>query len=179
MGESSCRAIDLALADCKKTRFCAGEPRGGLDDRIEHRLQIEGRAADDLKHVARRGLVFERFLKFARAGLQFTEQPRIFHCNDGLRGEVLQQQDLFLSEWTDLLPVDADHPEQPIVLPQRDCDIAAAAEVCLRPDWRHPAASHFFGEISDADDVLTLNNSVARRAWCWGYGLPRGLDVLG
>ena len=46
------------------------KPRGGLDHRVEHRLQIERRAADDLQHVAGRGLVFQRFLKIGRAGLQ-------------------------------------------------------------------------------------------------------------
>ena len=35
------------------------KPRGGFDQRIEHRLQIEGRAADDLQHVAGRSLVFQ------------------------------------------------------------------------------------------------------------------------
>ena len=89
MGESSCRAIDLALADCKKTRFCAGEPRGGLDDRIEHRLQIEGRAADDLEHIAGCSLVFERFFEIMRALTQFAEQSRVFHRDDRLRGKVL------------------------------------------------------------------------------------------
>jgi hypothetical protein len=57
---------------------------------VEHRLQIKGRAADRLQHVAGRGLVFERFLKVASALAQFAEQPRILHRDHGLRREVLQ-----------------------------------------------------------------------------------------
>ena len=34
-------------------------------------MHIGGRTADDVEHVAGRGLVFERFLELARAGLQF------------------------------------------------------------------------------------------------------------
>jgi hypothetical protein len=47
-----------------------------------------GRAADDVEHLAGRGLVFERFFEVARARLQFAEQPRILHRNDRLRREV-------------------------------------------------------------------------------------------
>src|SRR5260370_39928344 len=36
------------------------------DYRFQHRLQIERRAADDLEHIAGRGLVFERFFEIAR-----------------------------------------------------------------------------------------------------------------
>ena len=38
----------------------AAEPRGRLDQRVEHPLQIEGRAADDLEHVGGRGLLLQR-----------------------------------------------------------------------------------------------------------------------
>jgi len=53
-------------------------------------LQIEGRAADHLQHVARRSLVFERFFEVAGALAQFAEQSRVLHRDDGLRREVLQ-----------------------------------------------------------------------------------------
>jgi len=33
------------------------QPRCGLDQRVEHRLQIEGRAADNLEHVGGRSLL--------------------------------------------------------------------------------------------------------------------------
>jgi hypothetical protein len=37
------------------------QQRRRLDQRIEHRLEIEGRAADDLEHLGGRGLLLQRF----------------------------------------------------------------------------------------------------------------------
>ena len=53
----------IALAADDHGLIGVAKPGGGLDHRIQHRLQIEGRAADDLQHVAGRGLVFERLLR--------------------------------------------------------------------------------------------------------------------
>ena len=38
-----------------------------LDQRVEHRLQVERRAADDLQHVGGRGLLLQRLARVARA----------------------------------------------------------------------------------------------------------------
>jgi hypothetical protein len=48
-----------------------------LGKRIEHRLQIEGRAADHLEHVGGSGLLLQRLT-------QFVEQPRVLDGDDGL-----------------------------------------------------------------------------------------------
>ena len=53
------------------------QPRRRFDQRIEHRLQIEGRAADDLEHVGGGGLLLQRFA-------QLVEQPRVLDGDDGL-----------------------------------------------------------------------------------------------
>src|SRR5262249_13595602 len=37
--------------------FCFAQPRRRLDQGVEHHLQIEGRAADNLEHVSRCGLL--------------------------------------------------------------------------------------------------------------------------
>src|SRR5215469_7845365 len=50
---------------------------GGSHDRVQHGLQIVGRAADNAEHVAGRSLVFKRFLKLALACLLSLEQPRV------------------------------------------------------------------------------------------------------
>ena len=67
----------------------AAEPRRRLDQRIEHRPQVEGRAADDLEHVRGRGLLLQRFAEIVGALAQFVEQPRVLDGDDGLRGEIL------------------------------------------------------------------------------------------
>src|SRR5262245_46176508 len=64
-----------------------GEPDGSpvraakayrrLGERIEHRLQIEGRAADDLAHVGGGSLLLQRFGELARARLHVVEQPHV------------------------------------------------------------------------------------------------------
>jgi hypothetical protein len=50
--------------------------------RIENRLKVAGRRIDDAQHFRRRGLLVERL---ARLG----QQPRVLHCDDRLRREVL------------------------------------------------------------------------------------------
>jgi hypothetical protein len=46
---------------------CTAKPRGRLDKCVEHRLQIEGRPADDFQHVRSSGLLLERFGKIGGA----------------------------------------------------------------------------------------------------------------
>jgi hypothetical protein len=59
----------------------AAQPRRRLDQRVEHGLQIEGRAADHLEHVCGGGLSLQRLP-------QFVEKPRVLDGNDRLGGEV-------------------------------------------------------------------------------------------
>jgi hypothetical protein len=67
------------------------QPRRRLGQRIQDDLQIEGRAADDLKHVGGGGLLLQRFA-------QLVKEPGVLDGNDGLRGEVLQQLDLLIGD---------------------------------------------------------------------------------
>src|SRR5215475_15712187 len=64
--ECCCRAVYLALSAHDVSRICAAQPRSRFAQGIEHRLQIEGRAADDLQYVAGSSLVFERLLQVPR-----------------------------------------------------------------------------------------------------------------
>src|SRR5262245_16731954 len=68
--------VNLALAVYDEREIRIAQPRSRFGQCIQHRLQIEGRAADDLEHVAGRGLVFQRLLQVAGAVLQLIEQPR-------------------------------------------------------------------------------------------------------
>ena len=83
-----------------------------LDQRIEHSLQIEGRAADDLEHVGGGGLLLQRFA-------QLVEQARVLDGDDGLGGEVLDQFDLLVGERPNLLGVDRNGADQRVVLEHR------------------------------------------------------------
>jgi hypothetical protein len=97
--------VSVVSAVVDRRAIGVAEPRSGLRDGLEHRLDIESRAADDLEHVAGRGLVFERFLQVAGALLQLAEQPRILHRDHRLGGEILQQRDLLVRKRPHLLPV--------------------------------------------------------------------------
>ena len=61
--------IRLAQARCR------------FDQCIEHRLQIESRAADDLEHVGGRGLLRQRFVQLARTRFEFLLQLRSGFAN--------------------------------------------------------------------------------------------------
>src|SRR5262249_22257604 len=86
---------------------------GGLDERIENRLELGNRAADDVEHVGGGGLLLERFA-------QLVEQPDVLDGDDGLGGEILDQLDLLVGEWPDLLTVDADCTNQLILFEHGD-----------------------------------------------------------
>ena len=69
-----------------------------LQDRVEYRGKVAGRAVDDAEHLCGRGLLLQCL---ARLG----QQPRILNRDDRLRGEVLQQRNMFVGERADFLAV--------------------------------------------------------------------------
>src|SRR5439155_20541970 len=84
---------------------CIAQSCCRFDESVEHHLQIESRAADDLEHVGGRGLLLQRFAKL-------VEQPCVLDGDDRLLGEVAQQLDLLVSERADLLSIDHDCADQ-------------------------------------------------------------------
>src|SRR5262245_12019258 len=62
-------------------------PRRALNDSVEHRLHVGGRAADDAKHLGGCRLVFKGFAQFSVAFLQLFEQAHVLDGDDGLIGE--------------------------------------------------------------------------------------------
>ena len=72
-------------------QFAEGQADRQLSKSIEHRLQIEGRAADHLEHVRRGGLLLQQFA-------QLAEQPGVLDGDDGLAGKCLQNRELFIRE---------------------------------------------------------------------------------
>src|SRR5262245_33986419 len=85
---------------------------GRFNERLQYRLEIEGRAADNFQHVGGGGLLLQRLS-------QLVEQTRVLDCNHRLRGEVLHQFNLLVGERPHLLPVDGDRAEQHILLEHR------------------------------------------------------------
>ncbi len=73
-----------------------------LDQRIEHWPELGTRPADDLQHIAGRGLVFEQLLQIVRALPQFGEQPCILDRDHRLVGKGRDQRDLLLGKRLDM-----------------------------------------------------------------------------
>ena len=95
----------FAIAQHQRTERGTAQGMGLFQDCVENRHEVPWRRIDDLKHVAGRGLVFERFLEVVRALAQFAKQPRVFHRDDRLRGEILQERYLFVGECPRLLAI--------------------------------------------------------------------------
>jgi hypothetical protein len=74
---------ELTVEPLKVTLHGVAESRGAPDDRVEDRLHIGGRAADDTQDPARRGLLVKRLLGF-------VEQPHVLDGDDGLVGKGLE-----------------------------------------------------------------------------------------
>ena len=74
-------------------------------NRLEHRLQIEGRAADDLEHRRSRSAA-QRYGEIVGALAQLVEQARVLDGDDSLGGEILHQLDLLVGERADFLAID-------------------------------------------------------------------------
>src|SRR5262245_28594829 len=79
----------------------AAEPSRRFQERLQDRLQIEGRAADDFEHIGGGGLLLEGFAEFA-------EQPGVLDGNDSLAREISDKFYLLLCEGADLKAVNAD-----------------------------------------------------------------------
>ncbi|HTJ28301.1 MAG TPA: hypothetical protein VMA36_19240, partial [Candidatus Limnocylindria bacterium] len=75
------------------------------DDRVEDRLDVGGRARDDLEDLRRGGLLFERFLRL-------VEQARVVDRDHRLVGEGLHERDLGDGERLDLAPQQSDHADR-------------------------------------------------------------------
>src|ERR1700675_1400938 len=91
-------AIPVPQAD--RSSGGAAEFNGRGDQGVEHGLQIEGRAADDLEHVGGGSLLVQCLRKVAGSRLNFGEHPHVLNRDHGLIGEGLDESDLALRERT-------------------------------------------------------------------------------
>ena len=87
----------------------ATQPYRVLDEGIQHRREIECRAADDLEDLARRGLLLQRLADLGMGVrqrlvliLQLREQPHILNGDDRLVDEGLEQLHVIVREGGDV-----------------------------------------------------------------------------
>ena len=107
----------LAIEPMQDAEACVAQLLGASDDRIEHRLDVGRRAADDPQDVGCRGLLLQGLGQVGVLGLQLREQSRVLDGDDGLVGEGGHEVDLLVGERAGFGPVDEEHADQ-VVLPQ-------------------------------------------------------------
>ena len=81
----------VLLAESQHHVINPTNPRRALDDGIEHRLHVRGRAADDAEHLGRCRLMLQRLAQFCVALLDFLEQPHVLDGDHGLVGEGFEK----------------------------------------------------------------------------------------
>jgi hypothetical protein len=103
------------------------QAHGAGHDRVEYRLDIRLRAADDAQDVAGGGLLVERRGELAVAPLELGEEAHVLDGDHGLIRESPEQRDLVLGEWDRLSTDDVDGTDRGIAAEHGYADNAANA----------------------------------------------------
>ena len=133
-------------AEDGRVRGCAEAGRA-LDDRLQDRLEVRGRRADDPQDLGGGRLLFERLGEVGVLGLKIVDQPGVLDRNHGLVGEGGHEVDLLVAEGADLGPVHEEHADQIVLFQHRDARRGSLAA--------HPLGHLGFvlGVGEDVDDV--------------------------
>ena len=83
-------------------------------------MQVESRAADDLKYIGCGGLLLKRFRKLGGTPLLCVEKPYIFNRDGRLVGKGFNKPDLLVGKRLDLQAISEDDTEQVIALENRN-----------------------------------------------------------
>jgi hypothetical protein len=83
------KADSALLIKVERAEIGLTEPRRVSEETAEHRLQVAGRTADDLKDIRGPGLLLKRFAKVGDSLAQFIEQSRVLDGDDSLSGKIL------------------------------------------------------------------------------------------
>src|ERR1700722_4059560 len=132
------------------------QSRRALDNRLEDRLDMFRRTADDPEYLRHRRLPLQRLAQIVGALAQLVEQPRILDGDHGLGGEIRQQLDLFGREWANLLAKNAESADELILLEHWHDDKAARARNIDKPHNRRIAGcvTRLARNIGDVDNLF-------------------------
>ena len=106
------------------------ESHGIRQHGLEHRLQIPGRAGDDLQNVGGGCLPLQRLA-------QLVEEPRVLDGNHGLIGETLLESELIVRERQESITKNDESPD--CLAPateRRATDGAGAPRAGMRQAWK-------------------------------------------
>src|SRR5215470_7184651 len=145
------RAIPIQITLMHRDSALIGRAKPGsrLDERVEHHLKVESRAAYDLEHVGGRGLLLKGFA-------QLVQQPGVLDGNDGLGGEVFYQFDLLVGERPHLLAIESDHTNQLVILQHRHTKYSSEFAEFNRGDrrWMTVEVGLLLLDVSDVRDLF-------------------------
>src|SRR5689334_15323867 len=88
----------ITLTDPQGPVTCLTYPRRVREHGVEYRRQLARRTANHLEHFRSRCLLFQCLAQITGSLTQFVEQPSVLDRNDSLRGEVLNEFNLFIGE---------------------------------------------------------------------------------
>ena len=139
----------LAIEPMQDTEACVAQLLGASDDRIEHRLDVGRRAADDPQDVGRRGLLLQGLGEVGVLGLQLAEQSHVLDSDDGLIGERLEQRDLGVGKGSRLGAVDIDGADRGPGLQHRNGELAPGPKPARHLDVRHSRIAQHIHYVDD------------------------------
>ena len=94
----------FSIVEVEGAELGSADARRILQHSLEHRLQLAGRAANDLQHLRGRGLLLQRLGELSRARLHLVKQPHVLDRDHRLVGEGGEQLDLLISERLNVEP---------------------------------------------------------------------------
>src|SRR5262245_52635797 len=92
----------VSLAESQPQVIDSTNPGCALNDRVEHRLHVRRRPADDTEHLGRCRLMLQRLSQFRVALLDLFEEPDVLDCDDCLISKRFKECDLLVGERTNL-----------------------------------------------------------------------------
>lgn len=104
------------VAKQENTELGLTEARRVREHGLEYRLEVAGRARDDLQHLGGRRLLLQCFAELARPRLHLVKQLHVPDRDHRLIGERLHQLDLPAGEWSHLAPRAADDADRVAIL---------------------------------------------------------------
>src|SRR6516162_1135257 len=157
-------AEGVRFAEIQRAELGVTGAHGIFQHGLEHRLQLARRARNDAQHFRGSGLLFQRLAKIGGALVQLVEQAGVLYRDNGLSGEVLDQLDLLVGEWADLLAIDDNAANQLILLEHWHLNERA------RPgelDQRRTCVWLFHRAVGNLDDLPCLDDTAHKGRNLW------------
>src|SRR5262245_14691991 len=115
----------VPLAESKYHVINPAHSCGALNDSIQDRLNIRGRAADDAEHLGRRCLVLQGFAQLCIAFLDLFEQTDVFDSDHSLIGESFYDSELFFGKRIKFISTNKNRSNRNTFTHERDSKLSA------------------------------------------------------